>query len=47
VPAVTLFYPAPPPPTNAFAYIFVVYLLTGWMLFRTSARRANADAVVP
>jgi amino acid transporter len=47
VPAVTLFYPAPPPPTNTFAYIFVVYLLTGWMLLRTSARGANADAVVP
>lgn len=47
VPAVTLFYPAPPPPTNLFAYLFVAYLLAGWLLFRSSARRANADAVVP
>jgi len=47
VPAVTLFYPVPAPPTNAFAYLFVAYMLTGWLLFRTSARRANADAVIP
>ena len=33
VPAVTLFYPAPPPPTNVFAYIFVVYILAGWIWF--------------
>ena len=34
VPAVTLFVPAPPPPTNAFAYIFVAYMLGGWLYFR-------------
>ena len=40
VPAVTLFYPAPPPPTNAFAYIFVVYMLAGWGYF-AFVRRAQ------
>ncbi|HZZ64112.1 MAG TPA: APC family permease [Candidatus Baltobacteraceae bacterium] len=33
VPAVTLFYPAPPPPTNAFAYIFLVYMAAGYLWF--------------
>jgi len=46
VPAVTLFYPAPPPPTNAFAYLFVAYLLFGYVYFRVSARSARAKAVV-
>lgn len=46
VPAVTLLYPAPPPPTNLFAYLFVAYLLVGWFALRASARRPDADAVV-
>jgi amino acid transporter len=33
VPAISLFYPPPAPPTNAFAYIFVVYMLGGWLWF--------------
>lgn len=46
VPAITLFYPAPPPPTNVFAYLFVAYLLAGWIFFRVSARRPDPDAVI-
>lgn len=42
VPAVTLFVPAPPPPTNAFAYIFVLYMLGGWIYFTAAARRRTA-----
>jgi amino acid transporter len=33
VPAISLFYPPPSPPTNAFAYIFLVYMLSGWLWF--------------
>lgn len=33
VPAVTLFYPPPPPPTNVFAYIFLVYMVAGYVWF--------------
>jgi amino acid transporter len=47
IPAVTLFYPVPPPPGNWFAYIFVAYLLVGWLYLRKSARgAADADPVV-
>ncbi len=42
VPAVTLFVPAPPPPTNAFAYIFVAYMLGGWIYFTAAGRRRTA-----
>jgi amino acid transporter len=41
VPAVTLFVPAPPPPTNAFAYIFLVYMLAGWIYFSRPATAAR------
>ncbi|HEV3154356.1 MAG TPA: APC family permease [Candidatus Baltobacteraceae bacterium] len=43
VPAATLFYPVPPPPTNAFAYIFVAYLAVGWAYFAVR-RRAKLPA---
>ena len=33
VPAIALFYPPPAPPTNAFAYIFVAYMVAGWVWF--------------
>jgi amino acid transporter len=33
VPAISLFYPPPTPPTNAFAYIFLVYIGAGWLWF--------------
>ena len=42
VPAVTLFYPAPPPPTNAFAYIFVAYMVVGWVYFKLRRRESLA-----
>jgi amino acid transporter len=44
VPAVTLFYPAPPPPTNLFAYIFVAYMFAGWLLL---ARQPAARMRIP
>lgn len=46
VPAVTLFYPAPPPPTNWFAYIFLAYMIAGMVFLRASAGSPDADAVV-
>ncbi|MGZ3505822.1 MAG: APC family permease [Vulcanimicrobiaceae bacterium] len=33
VPAVTLFYPTPPPPTSFFPYLFLAYMLAGWAWF--------------
>lgn len=46
VPAVTLFYPVPAPPANAFAYIFVAYMAAGAIFFifrRGRSARANPD----
>lgn len=39
--AVTLFYPAPPAPTNLFPYLFVAYLVVGYVLHRFA--RTNAE----
>lgn len=36
--AVTLFYPVPPPPTNYFPYLFLVYLAIGLILYAVSRR---------
>ncbi len=33
VPAASLFYPPPSPPTNVFAYIFLAYMIAGWVWF--------------
>jgi amino acid transporter len=37
--AVTLFYPMPPPPTNLFPYLFLVYLALGLVLYAFAKRR--------
>ncbi|GAC1578471.1 MAG: APC family permease [Candidatus Elarobacter sp.] len=44
VPAVTLIYPVPPPPTNLFPYLFLGYLAAGWIGFALSRRRATRSA---
>jgi amino acid transporter len=43
VPAVTLFYPVPPPPQRFFAYFFLAFLALGWAWF--AVRRRGAPAV--
>ncbi len=46
--AFTLFYPVPPPPTNYFPYVFIVYLLAGLALYGVARRRVRiprADVV--
>jgi amino acid transporter len=44
IPAVTLFYPEPPPPQRYFAYIFLAFLAAGWAWF---ALRRRGAAVAP
>ncbi len=39
--AVTLFYPAPPPPTNYFPYAFLLYLAAGLVLYAFTRRRVR------
>jgi amino acid transporter len=39
---ITLFYPVPPPPTNWFPYLFVVYLAIGLVIQRRSGASVNA-----
>jgi len=42
VPAISLFYPPPSPPTNAFAYIFLIYIVSGWLWFARLLQRQPA-----
>ncbi|HEY8313632.1 MAG TPA: APC family permease [Candidatus Baltobacteraceae bacterium] len=42
VPAVTLFYPVPAPPSNLFPYAFIAYVLVGWAWFSHRLSRAPA-----
>ena len=44
VPAVTLFYPAPPMPLSLFPYLFLVYIIAGWIFF---ARQPAARTRIP
>lgn len=44
VPAVTLFYPAPPPPISVFPYLFLAYIIAGWVIF---ARQPAARTRIP
>ncbi len=39
VPAATLIYPVPPPPTSLFPYAFLIYLAGGWIGFGLVRRR--------
>jgi amino acid transporter len=41
--AITLFYPAPPPPTNLFPYVFLAYLAVGLVLYYLARSRAAAS----
>jgi amino acid transporter len=41
--AVTLFYPAPPPPTTIFPYLFIIYLAAGLGLYYLTGRRPIAQ----
>ena len=41
--AVTLFYPMPPPPTNVFPYLFLIYLAVGLALYWFARRRAAEE----
>ncbi|MDQ2866046.1 MAG: APC family permease [Candidatus Eremiobacteraeota bacterium] len=42
--AITLFYPAPPPPTQYFPYAFFAYLALGLVLYRFARRRITMPA---
>ncbi|MBV8637966.1 MAG: APC family permease, partial [Candidatus Eremiobacteraeota bacterium] len=41
--AVTLFYPMPPPPTNVFPYLFLVYLVLGLVLYAMTRRKTVGE----
>jgi amino acid transporter len=43
VPAVTLFYPVPTPPTLWFPYVFVAYLFVTWLWSRSRAPQPTAS----
>lgn len=41
--AVTLFYPMPPPPTNVFPYLFLLYLVLGLLLYAMTRRKTVGE----